>query len=349
MGAVRHLRDADPSLSLSIALADASVPVLEAVLSYNGSSPVHVPVPGVTVLSIAARIRQSVGEVNTNLQRSALASSLMKSPPRNTDTEEVPAADPVPWASKIPVPSTEEESEATPVPVLDSETTPSSTAPAPSVPAMAVASSYFGGIGKKMTAFGASSFESVRSNIAAAQLAHQQQQEQAKVQQELSKQQQCSAGEKGQKGAVLWSSDVAIPTSQPPSSSSSSATTALEGGLSFMGGLRSAIVSKINTARGAPVEDRVVVSLGHSGAGSTFVIDGEEEEEGEGEGDDGLGPREEIDPHKICVSKTDLERSQVLKRKHAFHLLLHGVVSIVLCFGSCVIWGWVVVLCGMLR
>ena len=316
MGAVRHLREADPSLSLSIALADASIPVLEAVLSYTGSSPVHVPVPGVTVLSIAARIRQSVGEVNTNLQRSALASSLMKSPPRSTDaTENIPAVDPAPWASKIPLPSTEEgESEATPPPVsVPDASTPSATPSVTSVPAMAVASSYFGGIGKKMTAFGASSFESVRNNIAAAQLAHQQQQEQAKIQQELAKQQQQQQqqqGSGGEKGAVLWSPDVAIPSQATPSSSSSSVPTALEGGLSFMGGLRSAIVSKINTARGAPVEDRVVVSLGHSGAGSTFVIDEEEDEEGEG--DDGMGPREEIDPHKICVSKTDLERSQVL-------------------------------------
>jgi hypothetical protein len=72
-----------------------------------------------------------------------------------------------------------------------------------------------------------------------------------------------------------------------------------------------------NTTRQIPVavderhEDRVHVSLSNNGTGNTFVIDEEEDE------DDGLGPREEVDPHKIGISRTDKEREQAL----ALHMM----------------------------
>ena len=342
IGAVRHLREAKPSLSLSNALSDASVPVLEAVLNYNGTGVVQVPVPGASVLSLAARIRQSVTEVNANLRSTvpvspaaassappsmgsmmSLASSMIKAPIRAADSGHddesikakaamssppAPVAGSGPVSLSVSVPASPQRQVSVDTATdhdsmsIDASAPPSVSAPAPTTPA-AGASSYFGGFGKKISAFGASSLDSVRSNIAAAQLAHQQQQEQAK------QQQQQNPG--SEKGAVMWSSDIGVP-------SSSSARPAIEGGLGFMSGLRSAIVSKINTARGAGTgvgaEDRVVVPLGHSGAGSTFVIDGDDEDEGEGDRDDGMGPREEVDPHKICVSKTDLERTQVIQR-----------------------------------
>lgn len=313
------------------------MPILEAVLSYSGTGVVQVPVPGASVLSLAARIRQSVTDVNANLRSTvpaspaatsstapsmgsmmSMASSMIKAPVRTVDpshnddalkakaaTSSVPAS--VPLSISVPA------SPQRPV-TGNTVTDPDSTLPdasvspvviAPPTPPVAAPSSYFGGFGKKISAFGASSLDSVRNNIAAAQLAHQQQQEQAKLQQQ---QQQQTPG--SEKGAVMWSSDIGVP-------SSSSARPAIEGGLGFMSGLRSAIVSKINTARGTSAgvsaEDRVVVPLGHSGTGSTFVIDGDDEDEGEGDRDDGMGPREEIDPHKICVSKTDLERTQVIQ------------------------------------
>lgn len=92
--------------------------------------------------------------------------------------------------------------------------------------------------------------------------------------------------------------------------------------MSFMGGWRDAITSKINsnTARPGPgpvtdeerlKEDRVHVSLSNNGTGNTFVIDEEEDE------DDGLGPREDVDPQKIGISRTDQERAQAL----ALHMM----------------------------
>jgi hypothetical protein len=340
IGAVRHLRQEDPSLSLVNALSDTSVPVLEAVLSYSGTGFVQVPVPGASVLSLAARIRQSVTEVNANLRSTvpatpaaassvapsmgsmmSMASIMIKAPTRAVDTSHdeeglkakaatsslpAPVSVSVPTSPQRPVTGN---TATDPDSILPDASASSAgvSAPAPTPP-VAAPSSYFGGFGKKISAFGASSLDSVRNNIAAAQLAHQQQQEQAKLQQQ--QQQQQNPG--SEKGAVMWSSDIGVP-------SSSSARPAIEGGLGFMSGLRSAIVSKINTARGTGVgvgaEDRVVVPLGHSGTGSTFVIDGDDEDEGEGDRDDGMGPKEEVDPHKICVSKTDLERTQVIRSK----------------------------------
>jgi hypothetical protein len=339
IGAVRHLRQEDPSLSLVNALSDTSVPVLEAVLSYSGTGVVQVPVPGASVLSLAARIRQSVTEVNANLRSTvpatpaaassvapsmgsmmSMASSMIKAPTRVVDTSHdeeglkaKAATSPLPAPVSVSVPTSPQRpvtgnTATDPDSILPDASASSAgvSAPAPTPP-VATPSSYFGGFGKKISAFGASSLDSVRNNIAAAQLAHQQQQEQAKLQQQ---QQQQNPG--SEKGAVMWSSDISVP-------SSSSARPAIEGGLGFMSGLRSAIVSKINTARGTGVgvgaEDRVVVPLGHSGTGSTFVIDGDDEDEGEGDRDDGMGPKEEVDPHKICVSKTDLERTQVIRSK----------------------------------
>lgn len=326
------MREEDPSLSLVNALSDTSVPVLEAVLSYNGTGVVQVPVPGASVLSLAARIRQSVTDVNANLRSTvpaapavtsstapsmgsmmSMASSMIKAPVRTVDTSHdedgikakvatSSGAGPVsiPTSPQRPVTGN---TATDPDSISPDASVPSGVSAVP-IPPAAAPSSYFGGFGKKISAFGASSLDSVRSNIAAAQLAHQQQQEQAKLQQQ--QQQQSHPG--SEKGAVMWSSDISVP-------SSSSARPAIEGGLGFMSGLRSAIVSKINTARGTgagvSAEDRVVVPLSHSSTGSTFVIDGDDEDEGEGDKDDGMGPREEVDPHKICVSKTDLERTQV--------------------------------------
>lgn len=281
----------------------------------------NVPIPGVEVMSLAARFRQSVGEVNSNFQRAAIsvgpiAASLIKVPPRisesldddKDDTEDdglslrlhtlappiAPGDEPVDGKAESDLPS---------LPPLNAR----SVAEAPSsVPAAAVATSattaasYFGGFGKKMSAFGASSLETVRHNIAAAQLAHQQQQELIKQQQLQQPQQETPK----QTGGVLWSSDIVA----GPSSSSSSSKGTGEGGMGFMGGLRSAIVSKINTARGGAVDDKVNVNFPSQSSvrGSTFVID----EEDDGDEDDGMGPRD-VDPHKICISKTDAERAQV--------------------------------------
>ena len=324
MGAVRHLRDLDPSLSLSNALADASVPVLEAVLSYNGGQVVHVPVPRPAGMSLAARINSAAAPSVGSLM--SMANNLMKAPVRSGDlvteddmavvdgsTDRKLAKSEFPSISYDGEQGTDSKPNDAPFNMSDTidlsqqgSITPATSTPAPGVTgagaaAGAGAASYFGGIGKKMSSFGASSFETVRSNIAAAQLAHQQQQE-------LAKQQQPPAIEKG---GTLWSPDVSLPIP---------AIKAPDGGMGFMLGLRTAIVSKINTARGTGAgtgtgtgtggpEDKVVVPLGHSNPTSTFVID----EEDEGDEDDGMGPRDDVDPHRICVSKTDLERTQVRK------------------------------------
>jgi hypothetical protein len=317
LGAVRHLRELEPSLSLSNALADSSVPVLEAVLSYNGGQVVHVPVPRPAGMSLAARINSAAAPSVGSFM--SMANNLMKAPAKSGDVVNEDDVAGVDSSADRRISKSEfvsishdgdQGSDQRPndgsynmSDTIDlSQHAPSATVvptPAPAVPA-AGAASYFGGFGKKMSSFGASSFESVRSNIAAAQLAHQQQQE-------LQKQQQPPVVEKG---SVLWSPDVTIPVP---------VIKAPEGGMGFMLGLRTAIVSKINTARGtgtgavagtgtgAP-EDKVVVPLAHSNPTSTFVID----EEDEGDEDDGMGPKDDVDPHKICVSKTDLERTQVI-------------------------------------
>lgn len=351
VGAIRHLRQSEPSLSLSNALADANMQILEAVLNFNGGSIVNVPTPGVGAMSLAARIRQSVGEVNTNLHRAAtttttapapaavhtapppppvgsfmsMASTFMKPPPRiseNLDNNEEDEDSLASLTSKISAQTGESHNEQVdglpesllmPLPSQDGKNLiDASPLPSTPPPPLAAAASYFGGFGKKMSAFGASSLETVRNNIAAAQLAHQQQQELLKQQQLQQPQPQPLTG------GVLWSSDVSVAaassSSPSSSSSSSSARGPIEGGMQFMGGLRSAIVSKINTARGGPLsatgddkdKDKVHVHLAATGSGSTFVID----EEDDAEEDDGMGPRE-IDPHKICISKTDAERAQV--------------------------------------
>jgi hypothetical protein len=319
LGAVRHLRELEPSLSLSNALADSSVSVLEAVLSYNGGQVVHVPVPRPAGMSLAARINSAAAPSVGSLM--SMANNLMKAPVKSGDVVNEDDVSAVDNSADRRISKSEfvsishdgdQGSDQKPndgsyniTDTIDlSQHAPSATvvptpAPAAAAPA-AGAASYFGGFGKKMSSFGASSFESVRSNIAAAQLAHQQQQE-------LQKQQPPVV----EKGSVLWSPDVTIPVP---------VIKAPEGGMGFMLGLRTAIASKINTARGtgtgtgagagagtgAP-EDKVVVPLAHSNPTSTFVID----EEDEGDEDDGMGPKDDVDPHKICVSKTDLERTQV--------------------------------------
>ena len=298
------------------------MPVLEAVLNFNGGSVVSVPTPGVGVMSLAARFRQSVGEVNSNFQRAAIsvgpiAASLIKVPPRISesldDEKDDCEGDGLSLKLQNPTPTAEVDNEYvegqadTEVPTLpppqarqavDDSSSDLSTSMST---ATSTAATYFGGFGKKMSAFGVSSLETVRHNIAAAQLAHQQQQELIRQQQLQQPQQETSK----QTGGVLWSSDIG-------SSSSSSSKGAAEGGVSmgmgFMGGLRSAIASKINTARGGPADDKVNVNFPNQSSGNTFVID--EEDEGEGEEDDGMGPRD-LDPQKICISKTDTERAQV--------------------------------------
>ena len=322
VGAVRHLRESEPSLSLSNALADANMPVLEAVLNFNGGSVVNVPTPGIGVMSLAARFRQSVGEVNSNLHRAAIsvgpiAASLIKVPPRISesldDEKDDCEGDGLSLKLQNSTSTTEVDSESveghaeselpsSPLPQARQAVDDSySDLPTSVSAATATAATYFGGFGKKMSAFGVSSLETVRHNIAAAQLAHQQQQELIRQQQLQQPQQETSK----QTGGVLWSSDIG-------SSSSSSSKGAAEGGVSmgmgFMGGLRSAIASKINTARGGPADDKVNVNFPNQSSGNTFVID--EEDEGEGEEDDGMGPRD-LDPQKICISKTDTERAQV--------------------------------------
>jgi hypothetical protein len=121
--------------------------------------------------------------------------------------------------------------------------------------------------------------------------------------------------------------------------------------MAFMGGLRKTITSKINTARGSPgastfnaeiekntskndknsdrnsdtnsdknSDKNVQISLPNTGTGKTFVIDEEEDE------DDGMGPREEVDPQKIGISRTDQERAQGILR--IIDLAVHYVFAL---------------------
>ena len=324
-------------------LADANMPILEAVLSFSGGSTVHVPAPGSEVLSLAARFRNlrrpgasvplalhtnpavpglSVpsGSVGTLM---SMASNLIKSSPRMSESlddddeddgedglglklrtlgataeEELGPRDSGPELTRNPSPARDRQAQS-PLPPLPPLIPPSSIPPAAPVAPVSVAS-YFGGFGKKISAFGVSSLETVRSNIAAAQLAHQQQQELLRQQQALNPPQEAG------KGAVLWSTPDISSFSSSSSSSSSAVRNNMDGGIAYLGGLRSAIASKMSTARG-PADDKVQVSLPGVGVSSnTFVID----EEDEGDEDDGMGPRD-IDPQKIGVSKTDTERAQV--------------------------------------
>lgn len=316
------------------------MPILESVLSFNGGSVVHVPMPRGEVLSLAARFRQQYMIANNNLQRASsplavttsghtshtapttgsfmtMASNLIKSSPRMSESLDDDDEDESNSLKLQTLGVTEDlgPSDSRPEPVRDPSPLPERppvvpTGPVP--PAVSVAS-YFGGFGKKISAFGASSLETVRSNIAAAQLAHQQQQELLKQQQAMNPPPENAKPV----GAVLWStpdltSGVSSSSGATGAAGATAATAAtaakagLDGGIAWVGGLRSVIASKMNRA---PVDDKVQVNLpgiGSSNTSLTFVIDEEEDE------DDGMGPRD-IDPQKIGVSKTDTERAQVDK------------------------------------